>query len=90
MDKDSGGGLNVGGGGGQGRGEQWGKMGTTVIEQQQKTMQKNEKCFIPFFGLLAITVCAGVCVCVPMAFGVQYAFLTAHRLPSISVIKLDI
>ena len=34
MDKDSGGGLNVGGGGGSGRGEQWGKMGTTVIEQQ--------------------------------------------------------
>ena len=35
MEKDNRGGrLNVGEGGGQGRVEKWGKMGTTVIEQQ--------------------------------------------------------
>ena len=33
MDKDNGGGLNVGEVGRQGRGEQWGEMGTPVIEQ---------------------------------------------------------
>ena len=36
-------GLTVGMGGGQGRGEQWGKIGTTVIEQQFKKLKLKEK-----------------------------------------------